>query len=187
MDLRPWKTLSRDVLISRPPWLTVEDHEVELPDGQTISNWLWVVTPEYVSIAALTEKGEFVCLRQTKYSFEGISLAAPGGYLEPDESPLDGAKRELREETGYEAPKWIDLGSYAVEGNRGVGRGHFFLALDARLVSDVNKDDLEEQEILLLTKTDIRGALSNREFKLMSWATTFALALLHFGSDDGAQ
>jgi ADP-ribose pyrophosphatase len=185
---RVWKTLSRKVLLSKPPWLTVEAHEIQLPDGKLISGWPWVITPEYVSIAPLTAEGRFLCFRQTKYALQGTSsLAAVGGYLEAGESPIDGAKRELREETGYEATTWVDLGSYVVEANRGVGRGHFFLAHDARQVTEEDKDDLEDQESLLLTPEEIEQALVQREFKVMSWAATFALALLHLRQGNEAK
>ena len=64
-------------------------------------------------MVAVTVDGRWLCFRQTKYAVEGVSLAPVGGYLEPGEDPLLGAQRELFEETGYEAPDWLDLGQFA--------------------------------------------------------------------------
>jgi ADP-ribose pyrophosphatase len=94
-------------------------------------------------VVAVTESGEFLCFHQVKYAVEGETLATVGGYLEPGETPLAAAKRELLEETGYEASKWIELGRYRVDANRGAGTAHFFLALQAHHVADRNADDLE--------------------------------------------
>src|SRR5512143_1161741 len=122
--MRPWKTLSREVVLSEPPFLTIESHTVELPDGRIIPDWQWIVTPDYVNVVAITDEGQFVCFRQTKYAVTGTSLAPVGGYLDPGEEPLAAAQRELHEETGYAATSWTSLGSYAVDGNRGAGTGY---------------------------------------------------------------
>jgi len=70
------------------------------------------------------------------------------------------------------------LGCYPVDGNRGAGSGHFFLARGARHVAAPVSDDLEEQEMLFLTPAEARAALTRGEFKLMPWAAALAIALL---------
>jgi ADP-ribose pyrophosphatase len=122
---------------------------------------------------------KFICFRQVKYAVKGTSLAIVGGLIEPNESPLEAAKRELVEETGYEAGRWISLGEYSVDTNRGAGKGNFFLAIYAMKVTEPNSDDLEEQELLLLNRNDILEALRNGEFKALSWSANVALAIIH--------
>jgi ADP-ribose pyrophosphatase len=175
--MESWKTLSRRVVLDYSKFLVVEEHAVELPDGQIIHNWPWVITPDYVNVVAITRDGLFLCFRQTKYAIEGTSLATVGGFLEPNEAPLMAAKRELLEETGYEAEEWTGLGSYRTDANRGVGMAYFFLARGAHRVSEPNSDDLEEQEPLLLTRAQMQAALVAGEFKVLPWATIVALAL----------
>jgi len=177
--MKQWKTLSRSVVLDHSKFLTVESHTVELPDGTTITDWPWVITPDYVNVLAVTEGGDFVCFRQTKYGIDGTSLAPVGGYLEPGEEPLAAAERELIEETGYEAPAWTDLGHYRVGGNRGVATAYLFLAQGARRVAQPDADDLEEQELLLLSRPEVQAALAAGEFKVLPWATVIALALLY--------
>jgi ADP-ribose pyrophosphatase len=176
--MQSWKTLSRRVILKHSRFLTVESHTVQLPDGQTIPDWPWVITPDYINLVAITEKNSFLFFRQTKYGIEGTSLAPVGGYIEPGEDPLAAAQRELLEETGYEAPDWTGLGQYTVDGNRGAGTAHFFLARNARRVGRPQADDLEEQELLHLSLADVEEALESGQFKVLGWIAVVALALL---------
>lgn len=175
--MQSWKTLSRRVLLDHSRFLNVEEHTVELSDGQIIHDWPWLITPDYINVVAVTRDDLFLCFRQTKYGIEGTSLAPVGGYLEPGEDPLIAAQRELLEETGYRAEEWIELGHYRIDGNRGVGMANFFLARQAHRVTEPNADDLEEQEMLLLTRDHVQAALDAGAFKTLPWAAIVALAL----------
>lgn len=179
--MQNWKTRSRRTLLDEGKFLKVEQHTVELPDGQVIADWPWVITPDYVNVVALTESRRFLCFHQTKYAVAGTTLAIVGGYLEPGEAPLRAAQRELREETGHTAPDWTFLGQYAVDGNRGAGTAHLFLAQGARAVAPIDADDLEEQELLQLTQADVEAALAMGRFKVLAWAAALALALQRLG------
>lgn len=179
--MEPWKTVARTTLlrVGDGRRLTVENHTVQLPNGQIIDDWSYVQTPDYVNIVALTEDSHFLLFRQTKYAVEGVTLAVPGGYLEVGEDPLSAAQRELVEETGYVAQDWHFLGSFAVDGNRGCGRGYLYLAQNATWQQSIDADDLEDQELLLLPKNEVEEALRAGEFKVLSWTTVVAMALLH--------
>lgn len=172
-----WKTLERHVVLDMGKFLTVEKRTVELPNGRIIDDWPWIITPDYINVLAVTQDERFICFRQTKYAFAGDSLAPVGGYIEPGEEPLAAAQRELLEETGYKAPVWTSLHHYAVDGNRGAGTAHLFLAGGATRVAEPNADDLEEQELVLLSRPEIENALGNGEFRLLPWAANVALAL----------
>jgi ADP-ribose pyrophosphatase len=177
--MKLWKTLSRTTILDHSKWLKVEDHVIELPDGKKIERWPWIISPSYVNVVVQNNDGNFVCFRQTKYAAEGITLAPVGGYLEPNEDPLECAKREMREELGYEAEQWISLGSFPCDGNHGNGTAHLFLARKARRVGEIIADDLEEQEVIILKKEELKQALLKGEFKVLSWSTAVALSLFH--------
>jgi ADP-ribose pyrophosphatase len=180
MDFRPmqaWKTTSRRTVLNLGKYLTVESHTVELPNGQVLTDWPWLITPDFVNVVAIDENGDFLCFRQTKYAVDGTALAPVGGFVEPDEEPLAAAQRELLEESGYEASDWVNLGEYPVDGNRGAGTAHLFLARNARRVAEPIADDLEEQQLIRLSRTEVETALSGGEFKVLPWTTVVALAL----------
>jgi ADP-ribose pyrophosphatase len=62
-----------------------------------------------VVIACQPEPGLIVLVRQYRYSINSDLIELPAGRLEKGELPLEAAKRELREETGYFAGDWVDL------------------------------------------------------------------------------
>ena len=177
--MQTWRTLDRRPVLQADNgrFLKVEYHTVQLPDGQIIDEWPWLITPSFVNMVVETEDGRFLCFRQTKYAADGITLAIPGGYLEPGEEPLPAAQRELLEETGYQADTWHFLGRFVVDGNRGSGHAHLYLARGARYVQPIDADDLEEQELLLLTRQEMAEALAAGEFKVLPWAANVAFAL----------
>jgi ADP-ribose pyrophosphatase len=176
-DLRPWETLSKEVILNPNKFLTVENHVIRLPDGQIIPDWSWLIIPSAVIVLAMTQDGKYLCFRQVKYAVEGITLAPVGGMLEPGEEPLSAAKRELLEETGFMASDWVNFGSYILDPNRGIATIHLFFAMNAYKDREPITDDLEDQLLLFLTRGEIEVAYQAGEFKILSWSTVVAMAL----------
>jgi len=75
-------------------------------------------------------------------------------------------------------------GRYVVDANRGAGAGYFFLAHGAVPVSRPDADDLEEQELLLLGRTEVAAALKAGQFKVLPWAAIIAMALCYASDAD---
>ncbi|MCI6159000.1 MAG: NUDIX hydrolase [Selenomonadaceae bacterium] len=74
-----------------------------LPDGKQATRE-WIVHPGASAVLPLLPNGEIILVRQYRYPVECVTLEIPAGKLDaPDEDPLDCAKRELAEETGYHA------------------------------------------------------------------------------------
>ena len=177
--MKNWKTHSKKTALDCGKFLKVEYHDVEFDEGKRISTWPWVITPDFVNVVVERSDGDFLVFHQSKYAIDSDSLGIVGGYIEPCEIPIEAAKRELMEETGYEAPDWVSLGSYPVDANRGCGTGHFFLARHAQAVREPDADDLEKYEITTLTKTELLEAVRSCRFKVMTWAAAVALSLPH--------
>lgn len=84
--------------------------EVRLPDGGTALREV-VEHPGGVCVAALTDSDELLFVRQFRYPYREDTLEIPAGKRDKGgEDPLLCGKRELREETGASAEKYISLG-----------------------------------------------------------------------------
>ncbi len=177
--MRLWKTLKKETILDFNKFLKVEKHTIELPDGRILDDWPWIISPDYVLVLPLTERGTLLMFHQTKYAVEGTSFAPVGGHLEPGEEPLAAAKRELREEMGCEAEEWISFGGYRANGNNGGGTGHLFLAINTRKVCEPIIDDLEDMEPVELTIDEAERKLFQGEIKVMGWVAMTAVGLLY--------
>ena len=80
-----------------------------LPNGSSATREV-VEHPGGVCVAALTEDGYLLFVRQFRYPYQKVLLELPAGKLDPGEDPLEAGKRELREETGAEAARYESLG-----------------------------------------------------------------------------
>jgi hypothetical protein len=81
------------------------------------------------------------------------------------------------EEAGGKTKDWTKLGDFRVEPNRGVAMCHLFLARGVKVVAKPSGDDLEEQRVVMLSRTEVEKSLNNGEFKVVAWAALVLLAL----------
>ena len=172
-----WETLSRRELFQAPPWVRVAVEEVRLPSGRIVRDFYEVALPDFALIVAQTTGGPIVTLRQYKHGVRRVSTMLPAGLLEEGEDPLACAQRELLEETGYEAPRWRSLGTFVVDGNRGCGRAHIFLAQEARQVAAPIADELEPLEVRLAAPADLVRAVLSGEVAVLAHVAAFMLAM----------
>src|SRR5262245_40026071 len=128
---RPWKTLSSepgpDLLIARARFDRLEN-----PRTGAHLRRLVLDTADWVHVVALTEERRLVVGRQYRFGTRAVTLEIPGGVIDAGEPPEEAARRELREETGFTAPRWSLLG--IVEPNPAFqnNRCHHFLAEGAQ-------------------------------------------------------
>lgn len=85
---------------------------------------------------------------------------------------------------GYESSNWISLGSHILDPNRGIATMHLFLALNAKQVAKPNSDDLEDQELLFLSRNAIENALKEGEFKVLAWSAVVAMSLNYLNASE---
>lgn len=155
---QPWQVLSATALLDRWPWVRVIAEHVRLPNGVEIPDWYRIELPEYVQVLAVTDDGHVPLIEHYKHGAHTLSLELPAGYLDPGETPEAAACRELREETGVIAATWRGLGRFFLDGNRGCGACHVFLALGARRVVAPHREDTEIMTLHWLTLAELRAA-----------------------------
>lgn len=78
----------------------VDRLQVQLPDGRNAIRDV-VRHPGAVAVVALTEEGRICLVRQYRTALGRVTVEIPAGKLDPGEDPLECAKRELHEETGF--------------------------------------------------------------------------------------
>ena len=93
--------------------LHIKKDKVKLPNGGEAYRE-WVKHPEAAAVIPLTDQGEIILVRQYRYPIDEVTLEIPAGKLDVSgEDPLECAKRELSEETGYTAQEYKFLSKLA--------------------------------------------------------------------------
>ena len=176
--LLPWRVLDARPLLQRPPWLTVWEEDLELPNGTNIRGYLRMIERDYAMVFALLPDGTVPLVRQYKQGIAEFSSDLPAGYLDgPDEWPLDAARRELREETGLMAETWQALSHAVIDSNRGDTRAHLYLALDVRRAGPQELDSSEALEVSFHTPAELRRMVSTGEISSLASVAGILTAL----------
>ncbi len=102
------KTLSSEPIF-RGRLLDVRRDEVQLPDG-TATVREYIRHPGAAVMVPLLEDNRIIFLRQYRYAVGEVMVELPAGIVDPGEKPLETARRELAEETGYACERLIRLG-----------------------------------------------------------------------------
>ena len=97
-------------LAYRGVFFDVTRDNVRCPDGH-LGVREFIRHPGAVMIVALLDPDTVVLERQFRYPVGRSFIEMPAGKIDPGEDPLTCARRELREETGYEAGRWERLGA----------------------------------------------------------------------------
>jgi ADP-ribose diphosphatase len=96
--------------------LHIRRDTVRLPDGN-LAKREFVVHPGGALVVPVLPDGDLVAVRQFRYSVGEVLLEFPAGRLDPGETALATARRELAEEAGYTAASFVPLGRvYSVAG-----------------------------------------------------------------------
>jgi 8-oxo-dGTP pyrophosphatase MutT (NUDIX family) len=104
----PWTRHTRRVAYENP-WITIWHDEVTRPDGEPGIYGVVHFANLAVGVVALDASDRVLLVGQHRYALDTYSWEIPEGGVPIEETPLEGAQRELREETGVEAATWREL------------------------------------------------------------------------------
>lgn len=107
--VKPWKIMSDERLFSSAPFNVIK-RKLRKPDEGKIFDSYIIDAPEWVNIIGVTDKDEILLIEQFRFGSNTIELEIPGGVIEKGENPVDGARREFEEETGFSSDEFIEIG-----------------------------------------------------------------------------
>ena len=173
MTIKPWK-----ILESHHIHKNVRIDKCELPNGMVIDGFV-LEYRDWVTVIALTKQQEMVLVRQYRHGAQKVILELPGGAMDAeDQSPMQAARRELLEETGYASDTFIQIGCVSPNPANQTNLIYSFLALDAEKVGGQHLDSTEDIEVVLKPLDDVIRMAKNGELlqSMQVSAVFFALA-----------
>ena len=164
-DVKVWETLSSEYLIQRP-WLTARRDVLRMPNGKVVPEYYVLEYPTWVNIIAITESDEYVLVRQYRHALDIVEYELCAGTMEAsDASPLEAAKRELLEETGYAGGEWTELTVLSANPTSMNNLNHTFIAKGVKKVASQHLDETEDITVYLFSLEELVGLLRRDEMK----------------------
>lgn len=128
------KTLDSKVVYEGKVVTVIRD-DVEVADGHKSFREV-VLHSGGVVIAALKDNNTILLIKQYRYPLKKVNLELPAGKLEIGENPDEACKRELEEETGYQAKQWQSLGFINTTPGICTEKLYLYLAKDLEFVGE---------------------------------------------------
>lgn len=175
--MKKWKILSSSAALEEK-WFNVRKDKVKLPNGTIIDDYFVWNSGNVAMVVPVTENGKFILVKQYKHGIGEIMIEYPAGYINEGEKPLDAAKRETLEETGYKLKDIQLLAKNVHHPTKENGIVHIFLAnTNERTSGTENLDENENIELLELSPKKILRMIREGEI----WADgTIAATFLVF-------
>lgn len=142
----PWK-IKTDEQKYKNPWIEVTEYGVVRPDGKDgIFGVVEMIAG--TSVLPIDDEGNVYLTKEFRFALNAEAIEALGGGMESNETPLEGASRELLEESGIEADEWIPLGTVHPFTTAIHSPSHLFMARKIRKNHLPHPDGTEQIELL---------------------------------------
>lgn len=171
------KKISEETLHENPWWKYKHD-TYEKPNGQ-VGDYFYGDTPGMALIIPVLPDGRLVLTLQHRYLQDKQSIEFPGGGIKENQSPIEAAKLELSEETGFISSDMIKIGTFYDLKGLFRHESHIFLA-HVTNQSKQHLDDTEEIDILYRKPEDFEEMIKNNEIWDAETIAAWALVRSHF-------
>lgn len=154
----PWKRRSRRVAYDNP-WIDVWHDEVRRPDGSPGVYGVVHFRSRAVGVVPVGDDGRILLVGQHRYALDEYSWEIPEGGVPEGEELEAGCRRELREETGYEAARWRRLCRLSLSNSVTDERGALFVA-EGLIPGEAAPDGTEALELRWATLDEILAEIA---------------------------
>lgn len=166
MDKNKHPQILSSKYISKSPWATTRVDHIKFENGIEIPDYYVHEYPNWVNVIAITKDKEFVVIQQYRHGIQEYIYEITAGVCDPtDNSPLDAARRELFEETGYGNGNWSEF--MVISPNPATHNNicYCYLATDVEKISGQHLESTEDISVSLLNRNVLLELLMNNEFK----------------------
>lgn len=161
---RPWKVLDSVQLLNKGIWMNVRQERVQLPSGNIVPEWFILEFPDWINVIAITRDGHFVMEDQYRHALGQTGFELVAGVVDPGETPLEAAKRELYEETGYGGGEWTHFMTISPNPTNHTNLCHTYLAINVEPVSEQHLEASEDIHVDIFTADEVRQLLDSGQF-----------------------
>lgn len=153
--------------------ISLKVDDVMLPNGETSKREI-INHPGAVAILAITDEGKFLVVEQYRKALERSIIEIPAGKLEKGEEPIDTARRELEEETGFTSDSFELIQSFSTSPGFADEIIHVFVARNLKKLDvPVAMDEDEFVELMEVTVEEAEMMMSKN--RIFDAKTVFAV------------
>ena len=146
-------------------FLKIESYLCYLNNGKTIKREKILKNNKdgsAVVVYPVTEDGKIILAIEPRvFTKKTVGIGLPAGYIELGEKPIEAAKRELVEETGYTSREFIPMGAFYQDQGCSGAYNHYYIALDCKKVSEQKLDESEYIKYVLVDDKELEELLDN--------------------------
>lgn len=153
-----WELLSSRTLV-KDTWIHLTADECRMSDGTMIAPFYVNHAPDFVVVIGVTEDGKMPMIRQYRHGLREVLLEVPAGCVEQGETFEEAAKRELMEETGYQADSIEFLFKTAPNASCFTNYAWCYLARNVRKTGEQSLDATEEIAVELMEISEVKELL----------------------------
>lgn len=151
---QPWRIQSSAVFADCRIFKVRKDVTINPRTGQPHEMFI-LEQPNWANVIPLTPDEQVILIEQWRHGTRSVHLETPGGLMDDGETPEQSARRELLEETGFDAGEIVRLGTVHPNPAIQTNRQHYLLAKDCRKIAEPNLDHAEDIHVKLVPLTDV--------------------------------
>lgn len=160
--IHPWK-ITKSEVTAQTSIFTLKTLNAHSPGNQRSHKFYVLEAGDWVNVIPITADGRVIMVRQYRHGTGEVTLEIPGGLIDPGQTPIQSAKRELLEETGFSGGDWELLGRTRPNPAFLNNWCYCYLARDVVRTAEQDLDEAEELEVVTADLKDVPGLIARGE------------------------